>query len=154
MRVIHTVSGRDIMVDDEDYPVISLYKWQGSSRYAIRHTSRSTGRKTVFMHREIMGAKPNQRVDHVNGNTFDNRKSNLRLATVTENNWNAKTRKDNTSGYKGVHWREKHKDYVVYINVNKKRLHLKTYKKFEDAVRARKEAEAKYHGDFAFSGRV
>lgn len=155
MKTIPLTKGKLAIVDDDDYDwILSMGKWNASGRYAMKHSSRKTGKKPIWMHREIINAPKGKQVDHINGNRFDNRKSNLRLATQTENNWNTCTRKDNTTGYKGVCYRPKFKDYVAYINVNGKRIHLKTYRNVEDAIKARKEAELKYHGDFAYQRRA
>lgn len=156
MKTIPLTQGKVALVDDEDFEELSKYNWHNAGRYAVRHTSRKSpgGRKTVFMHRQIMNAPSGKQVDHKNGNRYDNRKSNLRFSTQLQNCWNACTRKDNKTGYKGVHYRPKSKDFVVYISVNKKRIHLKTYRNIDDAIKARKEAELKYHGEFAYQRRA
>jgi hypothetical protein len=60
------------------------------------------------MHRLITGAPAGVEVDHRNGNGLDNRRSNLRLATTSQNQGNQRLSRANTSGFKGVHW-DKHR---------------------------------------------
>lgn len=154
MKKIPLTRGKYAIVDDEDYVYLSQFSWHDGGRYAIRHTSRKDGHRPVWMHREIIGVSKGKHVDHINGDCYDNRRTNLRLATSSQNNQNAKIRKDNTTGYKGVCYRAKSRDYVAYININGKRIHLKTYRNLEDAIVARKTAELKYHGAFAYQRRV
>jgi hypothetical protein len=91
-----------------------LSQWNWSARrdpktgkwYAIR-TSRSSGKKTIYMHRVVLDVTdPKVQVDHVNReNTLDNRTENLRVATHAQNQQNVGLRKTNTSGFKGVFWK-------------------------------------------------
>lgn len=86
-------------------------------------------------------------IDHANGCRSDNRIANLRIATRTQNNANAKKRTANTSGRKGVFKRGGR--YFAYINVNKKRISLGTYSSLVAAAKARSAAENKYFDIFA-----
>lgn len=145
-----------ILVDPEDKWLLSRWSWS-VNRYVVRsmwvkkpnggwrHTSQ-------YLHKVICPAPKGFVTDHINGDRLDNRKENLRVCTQKNNTWNARPRKDNKLGVKGVVWREKSKDYVAYINVDKKRISLKTHKTLESAVAARKAAEAKYHGTYAYQG--
>jgi hypothetical protein len=89
------------------------------------------------------GAFPNGVIDHINGDKTDNRISNLRDTTTTENGRNRKQSRTNLSGVTGVHWR---KDGVwqAQIRVNGKTLHLGRYRSLECAAAARKDAERLY----------
>lgn len=72
-------------------------------------------------------------IDHKNRNTFDTRLENLNIVTSLENSQNAKIRKDNTSGIKGVNWSRKFNKWVARIQYNKKRIG-KNFETFEEAV--------------------
>ncbi len=143
-----------ILVDPEDKWLLERWSWQ-INRYVVRSkwVKNSDGmwkHKSEYLHKVICPSPEGFITDHINGNRLDNRRSNLRVCTQKNNTWNAKPRKDNRLGTKGVVWREKSRDYVAYINVNKKRICLKTHKTLESAIRARKAAEAKYHGIYAY----
>lgn len=97
----------------------------------------------------VYGYFPKSQIDHINCMRSDNRLSNLREATNTENNINQYKKKSNTSGYKGVCWVKDENNWLAQIRVNGKKMRLGQFKNVEDAANAYREAALKYHGDFA-----
>ena len=96
------------------------------------------------------GVDPLQKqVDHINRDRLDNRIKNLRLATPSQNIINASLNKNNTSGFKGVHWNKREKRWLARIKVNGESKHLGSFINKEDAIQARSEGEIKYFGEFA-----
>lgn len=89
-------------------------------------------------------------VDHINHNGLDNRMTNLRPCNNAENNRNKPSYKRPKSGYTGIRYNSKVGSYYVRIMVNKKEISLGAYKTVEEALKARKEGEEKYFGDFRF----
>jgi hypothetical protein len=87
-------------------------------------------------------------VDHINGNTLDNRKSNLRLCSHKENGRNRKLNKNNTSGAKGVNWDKHALKWKCEIRINTKKLYLGLFAEIEQAKKAYAEASKKYHGEY------
>ncbi len=103
--------------------------------------------RNVPLHRFITGAEPEDIVDHVNGDKLDNRRSNLRVASLAENSCNRGMASNNTSGYKGVVRRGN--KFVAKIIHSGKYHHLGTYSTVESAAEAYDKAALKYHGPFA-----
>lgn len=97
------------------------------------------------------GYLPSQ-VDHIDGNTLNNRIENLRDANYSQNQHNAKIRKDNTSGIKGVSWHKTHKKWSVQLSVNGKSRHFGEYFDLEVAKFVIETMRHKYHGKFANHG--
>jgi len=93
------------------------------------------------------GIEPKGLIDHINGNKTDNRLSNLRLATPSQNGQNAILQKRNISGFKGVTLQKG--NWVVRINIGGKNQYFGTYKDLELAGLVSEQAREKYHGEFA-----
>jgi len=101
------------------------------------------------MHRLILNAPDGMQVDHVNEIGLDNRKSNLRICNQSENQRNRSKQKNNTSGFKGVHWHVVDKRWMATIKVDKKKIHLGSFRNPIDAAKVYNSAAIKYHGEFA-----
>lgn len=93
----------------------------------------------------VHGEFPPDQLDHINRIRTDNRISNLRPATGTENNQNCSKRSDNTSGVIGVGWHKKCGKWVAHIRLNGRRKHLGLYDTIEEAAAARASAKAELH---------
>ena len=105
-----------------------------------------------YVHRIIFmmfhGYMPKQ-IDHIDGNTSNNKIENLRETNYTTNNYNKKIMTNNKSGVKGVNWHKIGKKWRVEVCVNKKNMYLGLYKDLELAELVAIEARNKYHGEFA-----
>jgi hypothetical protein len=150
MREIRLSKGEIAIVDDVDFERVSSYAWfYHPAGYALRTYREDGVTKTERMHRFILDAPKGYDVDHINGNGLDNRRSNIRLATRSQNNYNKGLQLNNTSGYKGVYWVPKKKRWRVVIHVNKKRINIGTFKEKVEAAKAYNKAALMYHGEFA-----
>ena len=127
--------GQSAIVDEADYEWLNQWKWHVSmgSKNRTYHARRSfeiDGRTaSTTMHRQIMGLERGDRreVDHINRNTLDNRRANLRIVTTSENNFNKAKRPDNTSGFTGV-YKVKNKDrWIARTTMIKKVFSLGIY---------------------------
>lgn len=94
-----------------------------------------------------MNPKEYEYVDHISGYLNDYRKSNLRNITPQKSAMNIGKKVTNTSGHTGVH-KNKKGLYEAYISVDKNKLHLGKFDKYEDAVKVREESEVKYFGEY------
>lgn len=114
--MIKLSSGRIVIFDKEDEAKVLKYNWiEQPDGYIISTSAGKTVDKTVIsVHRFILNLTSNDKieVDHINGIKWDNRKSNLRLATHRQNSQNKLLPKSNTSGVKGVYYcKQKDKGY-------------------------------------------
>lgn len=107
--------------------------------------------RVVLLHRVIVNAQRGQYVDHINGERFDCRRSNLRICTNSENGRNRTATRRNVTGFKGVRWEghSKAKPYVAKIKTNGKQVHLGSFPTAESAARAYDAAAQVHHGAFA-----
>ncbi|MGG1595974.1 HNH endonuclease [Terribacillus saccharophilus] len=145
-------NGKCAIVDDEDYEKLSKFNWWcNSDGYAIRieYEGRKYKRQ-IFMHREIMDPGRGKMVDHKNRNITDNRRSNLRAATPSQNQINRSAQTSNTSGYKGVTFDCSANKWRASITHNKKLQHLGFYDTKEDAALIYNQEAIKIYGEYAF----
>lgn len=141
------------LFDIEDYDKISSYYWTSSStKRGYAEAKDKNTRHTIQMSRLVMGVGYGDRVqvDHINHNIFDNRKQNLRICTISQNNHNVGLRSTNTSGVTGVSWSKKSNKWCVHIQYDGKDHSLGFYNSFDEAVKVRKDAEQKYFGEYSY----
>jgi hypothetical protein len=148
----------EVLIDDEDYENISKYKWyvlyNGFNLYVA---TKLKDKSHIYMHRLIMkinGGDRTIQVDHINRDSLDNRKCNLRLATNGQNNVNKpiSSRKKSVK-FKGVSYypnERREKKYLARICVNLKQMNLGWYICAEEAALAYNNAASKYFGEFAY----
>lgn len=153
MKKIPLTQGKFALVDEADYAKVSEFKWQAEPHSGIWYARRDEGgrkaKKKIYLHRFITDAPAGKHVDHKNKNGLDNRQSNLRVCTASENLQNRGKQKNNKSGFKGVYWNKHAKKWHACIAANKKRFSLGYYDSVQDAAVAYKQAALKYHGEFA-----
>jgi hypothetical protein len=139
------------IVDTEDYELVIQYKWYVKNNHGfLRVLNTNIGYLSRFL------LKVNDlkiQVDHINHDTLDHRKSNLRVCTHSENQQNTQAnRKNNTSGYKGV-YRSRNR-WVAAIKVNGVARRLGSYNTKEEAALAYNNAAIKLHGEFAYLSKI
>lgn len=102
-----------------------------------------------LMHRYLTSAPKGMVVDHINGDSLDNRQDNLRVCTQSQNRMNAtKIPYHNATGVIGVCWNNATQKWLAYIYKNYKRIYLGDHANFEDAVDARKQAEKELFAEY------
>lgn len=137
--------------DIDDYEKIKNYTWYlRQDGYVGAHLSNN---QTMLMHRFIMNVLDNDDifVDHIHAERKnDNRKSNLRLSTKSQNEMNIPVRSNNTSGVTGISYAKQNGKWHAYISKDGIRDNLGWFECFDDAVAARKFAEENYFGDRSY----
>jgi hypothetical protein len=152
-RKVPLTQGKFAIVDIDDFYKVIIYKWHtrhsAQTFYATCTIGYGRNRINLHMHRLIMNAPDDMFVDHINGNGWDNRKANLRLATSAQNNYNRRLTSNRTSKYKGVDYRPAKKAYRARITVDKRKIFLGHFKSEIEAACEYDKAAKKYHGEFA-----
>ena len=156
MSVTIDIKGYSVIVDDEDYNKVVAIRWTASKiakdrpQPYFRCFARINGRLKIkwHLHRWLIDAPVDKYVDHINHNTLDNRKCNLRLCTMEENMRNRPKYASNTTGYRGIAYHKRDKRYQAQIKVDGKRIYLGYFLTAEEAFEAYKTASQKYHGEF------
>lgn len=141
--------GKASIVEEGDYERVAQHRWfLMVNGYAVTTLSTSSGKRTVLLHRMILD-EPDSVIDHANRDKLDNRRSNLRLATLSQNAANAKARSNSTSGFKGVYWSRRERRWKAEITVNGKKRSLGYFIIAEDAAQAYDGAARQHFGEFA-----
>ena len=148
-RLIPLTQGKFALVDADDFDRINLFKWHFLSGYAARSSVVEGRKKYFFMHREILNPKNDQQVDHINHDTLDNRKINLRACSKTQNLMNQKKSANKSSKFKGVVWHKQKGKWYARIVVNKKSISLGLFQTQEQAAIAYNEAAKTHFKEFA-----
>lgn len=135
--------------DLEDYEKIKDYCWSKNidDKNYVSLRARNKGTKKIVLFHQIIAGGINK--DHINRNPLDNRKNNLRDATVSENAKNKSKRNDNTSGVTGVSYEAKSGTWRAEITCNKQKFYLGSFADKNRAITERLRAEQKYFGEFA-----
>lgn len=141
------IKGVEVLIDDEDMHLIHQHKWRLQRSRSFTYVVTGVG---VLLHRLITKAEPGQLVDHANHNTLDNRRSNLRLCTHSQNLVNRQKYCGTSTPHMGV-WYDSgdrcKKRWVAYVQKNGER----TKKRFateQEAVTWRLEENKRLHGEF------
>jgi hypothetical protein len=137
-------NNKQFIFDLEDYNLIRQYCWRTTPNGYIQSGNQ------IKLHRLITNCPDGFVVDHISNDKTDNRKSNLRVCKQNENCMNHSLNSNNTSGVTGVNWHKASNKWIVRIKVNYKTIYIGTFDKFDDAVKARKEAEEKYFGEYSY----
>lgn len=150
-KQILTEKGESILVDDEDYEHLSRYSWHV---IPAGYCARSVRGTKVYMHRMLIGLTTGDGIycDHINGNKLDNRRSNLRPCTCSENHRNKPKQSNNKTGFKGVTWHARARKYVAMIRIHGRTKYLGS---FDDPLLAHELyclAADMSHGEFAHYG--
>lgn len=158
-RKIELTQGKFAIVDKEDFDDLNKHKWHYAQGYARRNVRLKSGkRKIIFMHRVIAETPENLITDHINGNTLDNRKKNLRNIPPELNTLNARKKTPGRSLYKGVTFHKRKVDkfgkWVARIQVNQKSIKLGYFNSETQAALAYNAAAKKYHGKYAVLNEV
>ncbi len=145
-------TGAEFFIDYKDYHTVCQYTWnQKTNGYIWAEHNH----KKIYLHRLILNlCKRNVYADHINHNTCDNRRENLRPATNSQNQMNRDKPKQNTSGVKGVYWHKNKQKWQANIQVDNKLLYLGIFPSKQDAIKARKDAEKKYFNQYNYNNNM
>lgn len=143
------------VIDEDDYDRVMRMNWapqpSGLSVYAFTSSLKYIPKQHQLLHRYIIRTQPDEMVDHINGDTLDNRKANLRIVSAAENTRNRRrpTFAGKTSKFKGVHWDGSRERWVAVIKCDGVSSPLGVFSHEEDAARAYDRAAVELFGQYA-----
>lgn len=152
MTKIELTQGFYSIIDSEDFSRIAKYSWclHKNGKQGKKYAATRTKNKYVLLHRLILDAVNSKfQVDHINGDTLDNRKQNLRLCSRSENLRNGKKHIDSKSKYKGVIYNKLNKNYRARICKDYKIIEIGSFKTEKGAAKAYDKKAIELFGSFA-----
>lgn len=149
--IIITNKKEEVFIDIDDIEKVKNSTWYingARHKYAVAKIKN----KHVKLHRLIMNVLDMDyktvQVDHINGNTLDNRKCNLRLVTPQQNSFNKSKNNFGKNKHNGVHYMKDKCKWRAYITYNGKWIHIGMYETEDEAIITRIKAEEKYYGEY------
>lgn len=152
LAYVPLTKGYEAVIDVADVPIVVGHNWRAqmsnNTVYAATSIGGRKNKKNILLHRVLMCATGNSKVDHRDCNGLNNRRLNLRFATTAQNTQNQNITKRNTSGIKGVSWDKSRGKWVAHIGVEGRVINLGRYDSIDEAKNVRIEAAEKLHGEF------
>ena len=145
----NNINGK-FLIDINDIEKIKNFKWtllknQNGDNYCRCNENHNC----ILLHRLLMNVHDrNKFVDHINGNSFDNRKCNLRIVTNQQNQFNSHNKGSGNNNRKGVSYRKDRNKWRAYITINRKQITLGLFETEQEAIDARIKAEEEYFGEY------
>lgn len=151
MKEILLTKGKVAYVSDIDYPEVRERKWCCSGKYAATYSDR----KTILLHSFVSVLKNTlkdiddvKQIDHIDGNTYNCTRSNLRSVTSQQNSMNSHATWAG-SGVRGVYANRNGRRYTARLVLDGKTICLGVYDTISEAAEERRTGELKYYGEFA-----
>lgn len=144
--------GQMAIVDASDHDLVMRHNWHADkiNEAGFYVARRLPGRKIEYLHRLLAGAENGLQVDHIDGDTLNNRRSNLRACTARQNQRNRKPWSRGTSKFKGVSWSTSGRKWRAGIKVGTKSRSLGRFTNELEAARAYDRAASEHFGEFAW----
>jgi len=143
-----------VLIDKEDLPLLKQYNWYISMTSSGPYVVRRTTAETIYLHKIILATEEQIEVDHISGNTLDNRRRNLRICSHQQNTYNTRKQAHTTSMYKGITWNQSRRKWQAQIHTNHTTHYLGLFTDEREAARKYNEAATRLFGDFARLNRL
>lgn len=128
--------GTEFLFDIADLPLVEKYKWY-ACRYQGIGTPYMMNSDGIKLHQVLVECPKGMEIDHINLDTLDNRRCNLRVCTHQQNQINQPLQRNNSSGVSGVSYYPPRRKFRARIKVCQHEIHLGYYATFTEAVQAR-----------------
>lgn len=136
------------LIDEQDVELVSQYNWYSQTGKRTRYAANKNKERLLLLHRLILGDC--EAIDHINGDGLDNRRSNLRVCSLTENNRNTRKRENTRSQYKGVVFDNSASNkWKARVYKDGKQIVLGRFSTEEEAAVAYNKAAVIHYGEFA-----
>ena len=149
MALLNLFNGGCALIDDDDLPLVANGRWKRFTAAPGYHYVATRGKRPMLLHRWLMLPPSGMVVDHINGDTLDNRRENLRVCTHQQNMRNRRKARIGACTYKGVYFRAGKNRWHANIKENGRHVHLGSFRTQEAAAAAYDIAALLRFGEFA-----
>lgn len=151
MKEIKLTQNQIALIDDDDLEKVSNHNWYSHKRTNKFYAESTINKKHIHLHRFILGVNDsNIIIDHIDGNSLNNQKSNLRLCSFAENQMNKKPYKNAPiSNIKGISFISATKKWRAQIQSSKKKIYIGVFDDYKNAALAYNNKAIELHGNFA-----
>lgn len=147
-KLIPLTQNKHAIVDDEDYDFLMQWKWYAHRRHDGEFIAKTrSGKGKILMHRLIVNTPSDMQTDHIDGDTLNNRRSNLRICTNTQNSANRQKPQGAISQYKGIY--RVGNRWKAVISPANKHICLGYFSTDIEAAKAYDKAAKQIYGEFA-----
>lgn len=135
------------LIDKQDYEICKPYVWHiNYDKTGYKSVTTKINGRMIKLHRLLLNCLDSKiEIDHINRDSTDNRRSNLRFANRSINNFNKSLQSNNTSGHKGIYKTKNYNKWLVQIGCDGKRYYIGSYNTLDEAIQARNNAEYMYY---------
>lgn len=151
MKQVPLTKGMVALVDDEDFERVMQHSWCANKVGKIWYAQSRIKGKAVLMHRFILDVPCGKNTDHVNHDGLDNRRSNIRACSQSQNCANSGMRANNKNGFKGVLANHKGRSWCARIRKDYKQYYFCGFKTREEAARKYDQVATEWFGEFALT---
>lgn len=148
-KEIELTQDKVALVDDSDFDFLNQWKWHCLAKGNTFYARRRSGEVFVFMHSFLAQPPCGFECDHKDRDGLNNQRSNLRLATRSQNGANRRLRSDNKLGFRGVSQAGKSPSFRADIVVNNEHKYLGCFASLKEAAQAYDDAAFRFFGQFA-----
>jgi hypothetical protein len=144
------IKNEKVLVDSRDWERLEQYSWYTSNDGHHLYLKANVEGSTINFHDQVVNPPKNMMVDHIDGNTLNNLRNNLRVCNASQNQANQSVQKiKKTSQFKGVHYSESKQKWISQIGFEKKRKHIGNFNTEIEAAKAYDEVAIDLFGQFA-----
>ena len=141
---------KKVKIDIEDVEKCKQITWHYSNSKDIPYICGKVKKKNIKIHRYLLNLRDRDLVvDHINRDSLDNRKSNLRIANYQENSFNRSLRSDNSTGVAGINYHKTNNKWRAKIRYNGIDIHLGYFSDINEAIINRQLAEEYLFGEYS-----
>jgi len=154
MKILKLNQGKEVLIDDEDFDRVNLYRWSVQKRkngFRAMRKPKPGEDQNIYLHRYILNVPRGLEIDHINHNQLDNRRSNLRIVSHRQNLQSRRGNLKKSIKFKGVSFNRRYlRPFISQITFENRNVYLGCYQNAIEAAKAYDSKAREFFGEFAY----